>query len=117
MKKIECEGLASQLPRANTRKRPTGRGGAPWALDRVGVVAALALIGVRLLTLWLARSLVKSDPLRRVDAIAVLGGGAYDETTQRLVGVWAALRGPAPPEGHASVLILTGGESPLGRSG
>jgi uncharacterized SAM-binding protein YcdF (DUF218 family) len=74
------------------------------------LVAALVLIGARPLALWLARPLVRSDPPRRVDAIAVFGAGIYDETTltpesaYRLLYAAQLLR-----DGHASVLILAGG--------
>jgi uncharacterized SAM-binding protein YcdF (DUF218 family) len=83
----------------------------------LGVVAALVLLGARPLALWLAGPLVKSDPLRRVDAIAVLGAGVYDETTltpdsaYRLIYAIQLVKA-----GHASVLILAGG-SHRGASG
>ncbi len=74
------------------------------------LVAALALIGARPLALWLARPLVKSDPLRRVDAIAVLGGGVYDETTLAPESAYRLLYAvQLLKSGHASVLILAGG--------
>jgi uncharacterized SAM-binding protein YcdF (DUF218 family) len=44
------------------------------------LLAALVLATARPLALWLVRPLVRSDPLRRADAIVVLGSGAYGET-------------------------------------
>ncbi len=74
------------------------------------LVAALALFGARPLALWLARPLVKSDPLRRVDAIAVLGGGAHDETTLAPESAYRLLYAvQLLKSGHAVILILAGG--------
>jgi uncharacterized SAM-binding protein YcdF (DUF218 family) len=74
------------------------------------LLAALVLIGARPLALWLARPLVKSDPLRRVDAIAVLGGGAYDDTTLAPESAYRLLHAVQLfTDGHARTLILAGG--------
>ena len=74
------------------------------------LVGALVVISARPLALWLARPLVKSDPLRRVDAIAVLGAGMYDETTLAPESAYRLLYAlQLVKEGRASVLILVGG--------
>jgi uncharacterized SAM-binding protein YcdF (DUF218 family) len=74
------------------------------------LVAAMVLIGARPLALWLARPLVRADPLRRVDAIAVFGGGVYDETTLAPESAYRVLYGAQLlKDGHAPVLILAGG--------
>jgi len=74
------------------------------------VVIAIVLLGVLPVEPLIYRFLVVADPLRRADAIVVLGGGVFDEdlpslsTTARLVhGLRLHRRGYAP------VVILTGG--------
>jgi uncharacterized SAM-binding protein YcdF (DUF218 family) len=78
----------------------------------IGLVlaAALVLMGARPLALWLARPLVKSDPLRHVDAIAVLGGGVYDETTLAPESAYRLLYAVQLfKSGYAPTVILAGG--------
>jgi len=75
------------------------------------LLAALVLLSARPMALALARPLVRSDALRRVDAIAVFGGGAYDETTLAPESAYRLLYAvQLLKAGHGAVLILTGGE-------
>ena len=73
------------------------------------LLAALVVLGARPLALALARPLVRSDALRRVDAIAVVGGGTYDETTLAPESAYRLLYAvQLLKAGHGAVLILTG---------
>jgi uncharacterized SAM-binding protein YcdF (DUF218 family) len=59
---------------------------------------------------WLARPLVVTDAVRSVDAIVVLGAGAYDATTLTPDSAYRLLRGiQLLKAGHTKMLILTGG--------
>jgi uncharacterized SAM-binding protein YcdF (DUF218 family) len=73
----------------------------------IGVVIAA---GTRTVALALARPLIVADPLRRADAIVVLGAGIYDQTTLRAPTAYRLLYGlQLLRQGLAPVLVLSGG--------
>src|SRR5262245_43843165 len=83
----------------------------PWLiLGGLCVLVAVVVVAGRPLAAWLTRPLVKADPLRRVDAIVVLGAGSYPtgaltpETAYRVVVGLGLLN-----EGYAPRLVLSGG--------
>jgi uncharacterized SAM-binding protein YcdF (DUF218 family) len=83
----------------------------PWLFfGGLLVLAVLVVVGARPLALWLVRPLVKADPLRRVDAIVVLGAGSYPAgvlTPETAYRVLLGIR--LMHEAYAPVLVLSGG--------
>ena len=75
----------------------------------VGV--ALPLIAVVMPTAsWVAAPLVITDVVRPVDAIVVLGAGAYDETTLTPESAYRLILGvQLLKEGHGRIMVLSGG--------
>src|SRR6266550_4244670 len=73
-------------------------------------LALPVLCGVLPVGFWLARPLLVAEPIRPVDAIVVLGAGAYDATTLTPDSAYRLVRGiQLLKAGHARVMILTGG--------
>lgn len=73
-------------------------------------VALPILCGLFPVGFWLARPLVVTDAVRSVDAIVVLGAGAYDATTLTPESAYRLLRGiQLLRAGHATAMILSGG--------
>jgi len=74
------------------------------------VIGAVVLVGVRSVALCLFSPLIDSEQLRRVDAIVVLGAGAFDDeivapdTAYRLMFGLTLLK-----KGFAPVMIVSGG--------
>lgn len=81
-----------------------------WGAGAACAIAVPLLVGVTPASRWLSAPLVLVDPLRRADAIAVLGAGAYDprtptpETAYRLVRAVRLYQ-----EGYAPLVIVSGG--------
>jgi uncharacterized SAM-binding protein YcdF (DUF218 family) len=73
-------------------------------------MAVPLLVGVSPASRWLSAPLVLVDPLRRADAIAVLGAGAYDPRTPTPHTAYRLLRAvQLYQEGYAPLMILSGG--------
>lgn len=80
----------------------------------VNVLAMLAVLllltGVLGLASWAERPLVHADPLRRVDAIVILGGGVLNAETPSPTTALRLLHGLRLfKKGYGRVIILTGG--------
>ena len=100
-------GDTAQVGGTEPRRRSTLR----IVLVLVAVVAALA-VGYYLVTLWQVWSTGRSDQAQPVDAIVVMGAAQYDgrpspqlaARLDQVVELW--------PEGHADVVVVTGGNQP-----
>ena len=68
------------------------------------------LCGILPVGFWLAGPLVVTDAVRSVDAIVVLGAGAFDATTLTPDSAYRLVRGiQLLNAGHAKVILLSGG--------